>query len=91
MGWWRVLGWYADRRVVEKKEGALAVLVGLLGGVMTASKTVLYGEWMTAMGMGFPPKDWANDELVLNEIFSGFHHVGHNDLVTLLSCWAVMV
>ena len=41
MGWWRVLGWYADRRVVEKKEDALAVLVGLLGGVMTASKTVL--------------------------------------------------
>lgn len=91
MGWWRVLGWYADRRVVEKKEGALAVLVGLLGGVMTASKTVLYGEWVTAMGIGFRPKDWANDELVLNEIFSGFHHVGYNDLITLLSCWAVMV
>lgn len=43
------------------------------------------GLWVSVLG------DGANDELVLNENFSDFHHVGHNDLVTLLLFWAVMV
>lgn len=44
VGCWRLLVWYGDRVIVEGKEGAFAVLVGLLGGMMTASKTVLHGE-----------------------------------------------
>jgi len=28
---------------------------------------------------------------VLNEVFSGFHYLGHNDLGTLIQCWGVMV
>lgn len=58
VGWWRLLGWYGERTVVEGKEGSFAVLVGLLGGTMTASKTVLYGEWFRARDMGFRPRRW---------------------------------
>lgn len=36
--------WFLSRRSIAGQYGALAVLVGLMGAVMTCSKTILYGK-----------------------------------------------
>ena len=41
--------WWGRARVVGGGKGGTAVLLGLVGSVMTASKTVLYGEWLCTL------------------------------------------
>ncbi|WEW55297.1 hypothetical protein PRK78_000726 [Emydomyces testavorans] len=65
----RGMNWFLfERKYVDGRMGAIALLVVFSASVMTLSKTVLYG---------------------LNEVFSGFNNVGHNDLSVLVFLWIV--
>jgi hypothetical protein len=77
------IGFLGEERYLSGKMAAVAVMVLYTGSVMTASKTVLYGETFLLSGKHI---------LIfsgLNEFFSGFENVGHNDLLTLIPLWII--
>ncbi len=80
-----------EKRVLGGGWGGVACLVGFALSVMTVSKTVLYCEF-------FWPSDRVRSgmesvglmrNVVLNECFSGFENVGHNDPLSLLFLWII--
>lgn len=73
-------------KVVAGQTGAIALLVAYSASVMTLGKTVLYCRFP------FVSQSFNGCTLtfaVLNEYFSGFNHVGHNDALTLIFLWAI--
>lgn len=71
-------------KVVSGRTGATALLVAYSASVMTSSKTVLYCESNSVR------QSKATNELSgLNEAFSGFANIGHNDALTLITLWII--
>ncbi|KAI9822052.1 MAG: hypothetical protein M1832_003224 [Thelocarpon impressellum] len=66
-------GWLARSRTVEGGMAGVAALIGVTAAAMTVSKTMLYGLRAA----------------VLNEAFSGFRHVGHNDVASLIFLYII--
>lgn len=75
----------ANARVVNGHEGALAVLLLFATATMTLSKTVLYCKSCLAES-GASLADFFQG---LNEYYSGFAHLGHNDAWTLFFLWVI--
>lgn len=72
-------------KVVAGRIGAIALLVAYTASVMTLSKTILYCE---CYGIYW---EWyiLIVQLGLNEFFSGFDNIAHNDPLTLLLYWII--
>ena len=78
------------RRALSGGWGGIACLCGFGLAVMTVSKTMLYGECLTPFVVStFCMFSWLDDfECAgLNEAFSGFENIGHNDWSTLVFLW----
>lgn len=76
----------AQPRVLGGEIAAGAVLLLFAVSVMTVSKTVLYCEYyLERVVGGHVTDDWAG----LNEYFSGFAHIGHNDFMSLVFLWLI--
>jgi hypothetical protein len=76
----------AGEKVVAGRTGAIALLVAFTASEMTLSKTLLYCK--------SPVDSLSGSNLVLtliglNEFFSGFDNIGHNDAVSLIFLWII--
>jgi hypothetical protein len=77
------IGFLGEQRYLGGKMAGVAVLVLFSGALMTLSKTALYGKVsritlkhvLTLSG--------------LNEYYSSFANIGHNDLLTLIPLWII--
>jgi hypothetical protein len=77
------VGFLGGERYLSGKMAGIAVLVLFSSSLMTFSKTVLYGKTFLLS---------VKHVLIfsgLNESFSGFQNIGHNDLLTLVTLWII--
>ncbi|OAA39538.1 C6 transcription factor [Beauveria brongniartii RCEF 3172] len=85
------------KRAVTGRRGAQAVLVGFSAAVMTLSKTILYcmvsffgeGGAQRPNGQRKKPRLTTSCFTGLNEYYSGFDNIGHNDLSSLIFLWII--
>jgi hypothetical protein len=76
----------AGEKVVAGRTGAIALLVAFTASVMTLSKTLLYCKSLVVLLSG----RWLVLTLIgLNEFFSGFDNIGHNDAASLIFLWII--
>lgn len=75
-------------KVVPGRLGATALLVAYSASLMTLSKTVLYCELCQCQSRLKVPSAY-HHSVGLNEFFSGFANIGHNDALTLVFLWIV--
>jgi hypothetical protein len=80
--------WVMEEKTVPGMMGAVGAMVAFTGAVMTVAKTALYCEYPN---IHIPPVNHflTNFILVLNEAFSGFNHIGHNDAATIVFLWVI--
>lgn len=78
-----MMGFLGGERYLTGKMAGVAVLALFSGSVMTLAKTVLYCEIFLLSVKNMLIFS------VLNEAFSGFENIGHNDLLTLLTLWII--
>ena len=70
--------------------GGIACLTGFALSIMTLSKTYLYGKSsLPHISLTSKAFELTGCGIALNEIFSGFGHIGHNDPATLIFCWII--
>jgi hypothetical protein len=77
------VGFLGEERYLSGKMAGIALLVLFSSSLMTFSKTVLYGKTFLLS---------VKHVLIfsgLNESFSGFQNIGHNDLLTLVTLWII--
>lgn len=77
------IGFLGEGKYLGGKMAGVAVLVLFSGALMTLSKTILYGKASPLSSMYM---------LIfsgLNEYYSGFANIGHNDLLTLIPLWII--
>jgi hypothetical protein len=77
---------FLAQKHVAGRSGALAVVVGFTAAVMTFSKTLLYGAY------SFQLCAILDHHLLiagLNEAFSGWSNVGHNEWINLVLFWII--
>lgn len=80
------LSWLlTGEKVVAGRTGAIALLVAYTASVMTLSKTLLYCQSICLSD----PDIWVLINVGLNEFFSGFENIGHNDPFTLILMWII--
>lgn len=84
----------ADKKAVSSRTAAFATLIGFSSAVMTLSKTVLYCMYLlfsTARAQWRFGKMLTHKFLLLglNEYYSGFDNIGHNDLYSLIFLWII--
>lgn len=75
-------------KVVAGRTGAIALMVAYTASVMTLSKTILYCKLTLTFGNEICLVRRTKLTYVgLNEFFSGFDNIGHNDALTLIVLW----
>lgn len=78
-----IAGFLGQQRAVPGQKGVKALLIGYTAAVMTVSKTVLYCKF--SWGCLLP----GLCDLGLNEYYSGFENIGHNNLRDLFFLWII--
>jgi hypothetical protein len=82
--------WISGGRRVAGKRGNRALLIGFAAAVMTLSKTVLYSRFLPSSALAFKLERVLLTKAVLNEAFSSFENIKHNDWPTLITFYCVM-
>ena len=75
----------SSRKGLVGRAAAWAALLAFSSAVMTLSKTVLYCMFFSSS----PPHAAHSNHAGLNEYFSGFDNIGHNDLYALVFLWII--
>ncbi len=77
------IGFLGEGRYVTGKVAGMAVLALFSGSLMTLSKTILYCKVSATLSK------YILISSGLNEYFSGFLNIGHNDILTLIPLWII--